>query len=358
MPVLGANACQQMNLITVNKENIRQVTALENKVDLIDEYKDVFNDDVGCFPGEVHLETDPTVQPVISPPRKVPFALKRRLKIELGNLTAKGVIAPVTEPTDWVNSMAITTKKSGELGICIDPRPLNKSLRREHYHLPTLDDVLPDLSKARIITTMDLRAGYWHVKLDDESSNLTIFTTPYGRYKWLRLPFGTSVSAEIFAKRLYDCVHDLSGIVCIADHLMIYGVGRTDDEATRDHDLKLEKLLQRCREVGIRLNASKMSLRQKSVTFLGHVITQDGLQPDPAKIEAIKEMPSPTDVTGVQRLNGFVNYLAKFLPGLSDVMEQIRQLTRKNVPWNWSNTQERALEKMKILVSEAPVLCF
>ena len=69
-------------------------------------------------------------------------------------------------------------------------------------------------------------------------------------------------------------------------------------------------------------------------------------------------MPSPTDVTGVQRLNGFVNYLAKFLPGLSDVMEPIRQLTRKNVPWNWSNTQERALEKMKILVSEAPVLCF
>ena len=176
---------------------------------------------------------------------------------------------------------------------------------------------------------------------------MTTFTTPYGRYKWLRLPFGTSVSAEIFAKRLYDCVHDLPGIVCIADDLMIYGVGRTDDEATRDHDLKLEKLLQRCREVGIRLNASKMSLRQKSVTFLGHVITQDGLQPDPAKIETIKEMPSPTDVTGVQCLNGFVNYLAKFLPRLSDVMEPIRQLTRKNVPWNWSNTQERALEKMR-----------
>ena len=206
--------------------------------------------------------------------------------------------------------------------------------------------------------TMDLGAGYWHVKLDDESSNLTTFTTPYGRYKWLRLPFGTSVSAEIFAKRLYDCVHDLSGIVCIADDLILYGVGRTDDEATRDHDLKLEEQLQRCREVDIRLNASNVSLRQKSVTFLGHVITQDGLQPDPAKIEAIKEIPSPTDVTGVQRLNGFVNYLAKFLPGLSGVMEPIRQLTRKNVSWNWSNTQERALEKMKILVSEAPVLCF
>ena len=174
----------------------------------------------------------------------------------------------------------------------------------------------------------------------------------------LRLPFGTSASADIFAKRLYDCVHDLSGIVCIADDLMIYGVGRTDDEATRGHDIKLKKLLQRCREVGIRLNASKMSLKQKSVTFLGHVITQEGLQSDPAKIEAIKEMSSPTDVTGVRRINGFVNYLTQFLPGLSDVMEPIRQLTRKNVPCNWSNTKERALEKMKTLVSEAPVVCF
>ena len=103
---------------------------------------------------------------------------------------------------------------------------------------------------------MVLRACYWHVKLDDESSNMT--TTPYGRYKGLRLPFGTGVSAEIFGKGLYDCVHDLSGIVCIADDLMIYDVGRTDDESIRDHDLKLEKLLQRCREVGICLNASRV----------------------------------------------------------------------------------------------------
>ena len=107
-------------------------------------------------------------------------------------------------------------------------------------------------------------------------------------------------------KRLYDCVNYLSGAVCTADDLIIYGVGRTDDEATRDHDLKLEKVLQRCREVGILL-----SLRQISVTFLGYVITQEGLQPDPANIEAIKEMASPTDVTDVQRLNGFLNYLAR-----------------------------------------------
>ena len=106
---------------------------------------------------------------------------------------------------------------------------------------------------------------------------------------------------------------------------MIYGVGSTDEEAMIDHDVTPGKLLQRCLDIGIRLNASKMKLRQRLVTFLGHIITKDGLMADPAKIEAIRDMSCPTDVAGVQRLNGFVNYLAKFLPGLSDVMEPIRQ---------------------------------
>ena len=226
------------------------------------------------------------------------------------------------------------------MGQC--PGPRHKEvwriayLHREHYKLPTLDDVLPELSKARIITTVDLKSGYWHVKLDEESSKLTTFATPHGRFRWLRMPFGTNVSAEIFAKRLHDCAHDLPGLICVADDIMVYGVGSTDEEAMIDHDVKLEKLLQRCLDIGMRLNASKMNLRQRSVTILGHIITKDGLMADPTKIDAIRDMPCPTDVAGVQRLNGFVNYLAKLLPGLSDVMEPIRQLSKMDVPWNWS----------------------
>ena len=355
MPVLGASASQQMGLITVNRANIRQVTATNREPDILVKYKDVFNHDVGHFPGEAHLEVDATMKPAITPAPKIPFALRPRLKDELDQLTEKGVIAPVNEPTEWVSALALATKKSGELRICIDPRPLNKALRREHYKLPALDDVLPELSKAGIITTVDLKSGYWHVKLDAESSKLTTFATPpHGRFRWLRLPFGTNILAEIFAKRLHDCVHDLPGLICVADDIMIYGVGSTDEEAMIDHDVKLEKLLQRCLDIGIRLNASKMKLRQRSVTFLGHIITKDGLMADPGKIEAIRDMPCPTDVAGVQRFNGFVNYLSKFLPGLSDVMKPIRQLTKMDVPWNWSKTQDDAFEAM----SEAPVLWF
>ena len=115
---------------------------------------------------------------------------------------------------------------------------------------------------------------------------------------------------------------DLEGVIKAGD-LLVIGKGKTMEEATVDHNIKLRKLLQRYRDRGMRLNAGKLNLRQTSISFLGHMITSDGLHPDPKKVEAIKEMPCPTDVKGVQRLGGFVNYLAKFLPHISDVMAPI-----------------------------------
>ena len=139
---------------------------------------------------------------------------------------------------------------------------------------------------------------------------------------------------------------------------MITGRGETEKDALIDHDNNLFALMKRCRDVGIRLNPVKMILRQNHVPFLGHIITADGLKPDPDKVKAIDDMPRPIDIEGVQRFNGFVNYLAKFLPKLSEVTEPIRQLTRKDVPWNWSASQENAFVLMKELVKEAPVLQF
>ena len=247
-------------------------------------------------------------------------------------------------------------KKSGALRICIDPRPLNTALKRERYQLPVLEDILPELSKAKVFSTVDLKSGYWHCVLAPESSVLTTFATPYGRYRWIRLPFGLSASSEIFQKHLTHALESLPGILCIADDILIYGTGETDEEATANHDRSLRDLLQRCKNRGIVLNPDKMKLRMSEVNFMGHLLTNKGLKPDPAKVEAITKLPKPQDVEGVQRLNGFVNYLAKFLPKLSEVMEPIRRLTRKDAPWNWSSEQDQAFENVQRLVTEAPVL--
>ena len=109
MPVLGASASQQMGLITINRANIRQVIAINREPDILAKYKDVFNPDMGHFPGEVRLEVDATMKPVINPARKIPFALRPRLKDELDQLTEKGMIAPVNEPTGWVSALQVTT---------------------------------------------------------------------------------------------------------------------------------------------------------------------------------------------------------------------------------------------------------
>ena len=247
-------------------------------------------------------------------------------------------------------------KKNGNLRICIDPRPLNKALKREHFQLPTLNDLLPELADSKVIFNLDLRDGFWQVKLDEASSRLTTFTTPFGRFRWKVIPFGIAPAPEILQKPLFNSVSDLEGVINKADDLLVIGKGKTMEEATVDHELKLRKLLQRFRDRGMRLNAGKLNLRQTSISFLGHMITSDGLLPDPEKVEAIKEMACSTDVKGVQRLGGFVNYLAKFLPHISDVMAPVRNLVIANVPWTWSQIHEEVFGKIKKLVSEAPVL--
>ena len=163
----------------------------------------------------------------------------------------------------WVSSLAVATKKSGALRVCIDPRPLNEALKRETYQIPILDEILPELSQAKVFSTVDLGLGYWHCVLDHEFSRLTTFSTPFRRYRWRRLPFGLSVSSEIFQKRVHQALEGMSGALDIADDILVYGVGNNEEEATADHNRNLEALLQRCSERNIALNRDKLKLKRK-----------------------------------------------------------------------------------------------
>ena len=317
----------------------------------------MFQRELEALPGTVHHEVEQGITPVVAPPRRVSKSLKNKLKEELDRLQRLEVIAPISEPTPWVSSLAVAVK-SGALRICIDPRPLNTALKRERYQLPVLEDILSELSKARVFSTVDLKSGYWHCVLAPESSVLTTFTTPYGKYRWIRLPFGLSASSEIFEKHLNHALESLPGVLCIADDILVYGTGETDEEATANPDRSLQDLLQRCKDRGIVLNPDKMKLRMSEVIFMGHLLTNKSLKPNPAKVEAIFKMTRPQDVEGVQRLNGFVNYLAKFLPKLCDVMKPIRRLTRKDTPWNWSSEQDQVFAHVQRLVTETPFLCY
>ena len=262
-PILGAQAIQHMELIKVQPQNILQV---QENTNTLDKFKDVFEGQ-GTFSSELNLEIDSSIHPVKSPLRRVPIALRKPLKEELIKLESKGIIQKVETPTDWISSLVVVKKPSGKLRLCIDPKPLNKALKRNHYPLPIIEDLLPELRNAKVFSLCDVKDGYWHVKLSEPSSYLTTFETPYGRYRWLRMPFGISPASEYFQYMLDQTLEGLPGIHTLADDILVTGEGETHEEAVKDHDRKLEGLLSRCRSKGIRLNRSKLKkLKTTSVT--------------------------------------------------------------------------------------------
>jgi len=151
-------------------------------------------------------------------------------------MEATGIITRVTEPSSWVSALLVVAKPDGRIRLCIDPKPLNKALKRARYRMPTIEDVLLQLAGAKVFSTVDAKDGFWHLKLDDESSRLTTFETPFGRYRWLRLPFGVSPAPELFQARMHDALAGLKGIACIADDILIAGSGDTEAEAIADHN--------------------------------------------------------------------------------------------------------------------------
>ena len=126
--------------------------------------------------GKLHLQVDHCVRPVQLPARKPPVALKYQEALK--RLVERGIIAKVSEPTDWISSPVVVMKPNGK--IRLEPRPLNKPLKRNHYPMLVIDDLLPGLCKSRIFSVVDVKNGFWHVQLDDESSKLTTFATPCG----------------------------------------------------------------------------------------------------------------------------------------------------------------------------------
>lgn len=163
-------------------------------------------------------------------------------------------------------------------------------------------------------------------------------------------------AAEEYQRRQHDALQGLPGISVIADDILVYGCGARMEEAVQDHDHNLTQLLQRAREMNLKLNEDKVKPRLTSITYMGHLLSAEGLKPDPKKVEAVQQ--TLPDAKAVQRLLGFVNYLAKFLPHLSDVCEPLRRLTNKDVLWAWLPQHDDVLEQIKKLVSNQPILTY
>lgn len=216
--LIGLQTCQNLELISINQVNEVQ----EKKADIIEEYKDVFTG-LGLVEGEYHIELQENAQPTIQPPRKVPLSLIPKLKETLDNLTKSGVISKLDRPTDWVNSLVIVEKKDGSLRLCLDPKNLNNAIKRGHYKAPSAEAISNHLSGKKVFTVIDMSNCYWHKKLDEESSYLCAFNTPFGRYKFNRMPFGICSASDVAQKMVDDEFSDIPGALAVHDDIIVSG---------------------------------------------------------------------------------------------------------------------------------------
>ncbi|XP_052756041.1 uncharacterized protein K02A2.6-like [Galleria mellonella] len=317
-------------------------------LDIVREYEDVFSG-IGCLPGKYTIRLKENSIPVVHAPRKLPFAIKDDVRKKLLEMESQGIIAKVEGPTDWVNSITIVRKGNGDLRICLDPKELNECIKREYFRLPTIDEILSQLSGACYFSTLDASMGFWQVELDETNKYCT-FNTPFGRYKFLRMPFGICSASEVFHRKMYENFDDIEGVCMYIDDLLIYA------KTKKEHDKVLRKVLNRCRKINLKLNMQKCKFGLQELKYLGHRITKNGLCADDSHISAIQNMPIPKNKKDIERFLGLVTYVGKFVPHLSDKTIFLRDILKKDVDWHWDENQERCFLELKNVLSCPPVL--
>lgn len=201
-------------------------------------------------------------------------------------------------------------KKEGKVRVCIDPRDLNNVIKRCHYPLPTLEEVVTRLANAKVFSVFDAKSGFWQVKLGESSCKLTTFYTLFGRYYLKRIPFGIRSTPEVWQRKAHEFVEGLEGVEVIIDDFLI-GYGDTVMATVENHK-NLIGFLERARVRNLTLNPEKDQLCLEKVVLMDHRLTANGLIADPAKVEAIMNMPTPTNVKSLRAL-GMANYLTDFL---------------------------------------------
>ena len=198
---------------------------------------------------------------------------------ELDQLKKWGILSEVrSEYTPWVNATVVPIKPNGSIRLCLDPRNLNEAVKRNPYYVRTIDDVIPKVSGSTQFSILDARSGFWQVNLDEESSRLCTFNTPWGKYRWTRLPFGFTCSGDVFQEKM-DMVFGLSGI---ADDTFAYGIGEAE------HDQRILNVLDTARENNVRFNPGKFQFKVNEASFFGLTWTPEEIRPDENKIKAIR----------------------------------------------------------------------
>ena len=274
------------------------------------------------------------------------------LKEELTKLIYKRLIEPSC--SEWSSPVVLVPKKNGKWRLCIDYRKVNEATKKDSYSLPNIEEIFDSLDGAKIFSTLDLYSGYHQILMDDDSVEITTFTTKFGNYQFKVMPFGLTGAPATFQREMNRILFPLIGkcVYNFIDDILIYS--RTEEE----HLEHLKQVLEIFKEHKLKINIEKCSFMQTEVEVLGHKVSSEGLSPLENKVEAIKEWKAPSNIHELRSFLGAIGYYRNFIKDFAKVTAPLCTLLRKGIKFEWKKEQEESFKILKERLINAPILRF
>ena len=331
----------------------------ESLMTLCKQFSDIFyleGDKLSSTNAVYHeINVNPATQPINEKPYRLPFKHKQEIDKQMQKLQEENIIAPSRSP--WNAPLLVVPKKPTAEGVaqyrvCVDFRKLNQVSVGDAFPLPNITEILDQLGKSKYYTTLDLAQGYHQVPMHPDHRSKTAFSTDKGHYEFLRVPFGLKGAPATFQRLMNTVLTGLNGLKAFVylDDIIIYALD------IADHSKKLEEVFRRLREFNLKLNPSKCSFMRKEVNYLGHVITDKGVKPDPQKIKCVLDFPIPTNTKELKSFLGLSGYYRRFIPSYGQISKPLTSLLKKDVQFSWSDLCQEAFDKLKSTLTQEPLL--
>ena len=323
-------------------------------IPIVRDFPDVFPEELPGLPPEREIELNIDIMsgstPISIPPyRMAPIELKE-LKTQLQDLLDKGFIRPSFSP--WGAPVLFVKKKDGTMRLCIDYRQLNKITIKNKYPLPRIDDLIDQLRDDGVFSKIDLRSGYYQLKIRETDIPKTAFRTRYGHYEFLVMPFGLTNAPAAFMDLMNRVFHPYLDkfVIVFIDDILVYSKDK------EEHGEHLKIVLQTLRDRQLYAKFSKCEFWLEEVVFLGHVINKQGIHVDPKKVEVVVQWERPKNVTEIRSFLGLAGYYRRFVEDFSILAAPLTQLTRKGVKFEWNEKREQSFQMLKEKLTSAPIL--